>query len=373
MHDDETPCRLALARLAAVGDRARRTLLEHYGSAQAIFEDAAGATERLAADPGVRQRLSAGPEALLTAADRRWAAEGGRLLALPDRDYPTLLREIPDPPPLLFVHGDPAWLARPQLAIVGSRNPSPAGRELTRAFSARLAAAGLTITSGLALGVDGCAHAAALEAGGGTVAVAGTGLDRVYPPQHRALAGRIAQRGCLVSELPPGSPPRRPHFPRRNRLISGLSLGVLVTEAALRSGSLITARLAAEQGREVFAVPGSIHSPLSRGCHRLLREGAKLVETAADILEELGPLAACLNPASGEAPAAPTAGVPVAGAERLLAALDHSPADLETLVRRTGLTAGALSSMLLAMELQGLVQVSPGGRYVRSPHLKSQG
>ncbi len=372
MEDTETACRIALARLPGVTDAHRRAWLAQLGAAREAFARPAEAAAR-AGGEAARAALASGWRGRLTPADRAFLADPAAAVLCPsDGAYPPLLKEIPDPPPLLFLRGDPAWLARPQLAVVGSRNPSPEGRETTRAFARALSRAGLVITSGMALGVDGCAHEGALEAGGATVAVAGTGVDRVYPPRHRDLAGRIAARGCLVSELPPGSPPRRHHFPRRNRLISGLALGTLVTEAALRSGSLITARLAAEQGREVFAVPGSIHSPLARGCHRLLREGAKLVETAADILEELGPLAACL-PAAPPPAAAAAAGGPAGAAAGLLAALGHAPADLETLARRTGLTAAALSSMLLAMELEGLVQALPGGRYARSPHLKPQG
>jgi DNA processing protein len=209
-----------------------------------------------------------------------------------DGRYPPLLREIPQAPPVLFVHGDPDCLRVPQLAMVGTRNPTPSGRETARQFAAHLAGAGMIITSGLALGIDAAAHQGALAGGGRTIAVMGTSLDRVYPAKHRDLARAIAERGALVSELPTGTPALAENFPRRNRLISGLALGVLVVEAALQSGSLITARLALDQGREVFAIPGSIHNPLAKGCHALIRQGAKLVETANDIVEELGALAA---------------------------------------------------------------------------------
>ena len=225
--------------------------------------------------------------------DLRWAEdESHHILTLHDLAYPRLLREIADPPPLLFVHGNPALLSRPQIAIVGSRNPSAGGRSLAEDFARSLCRSGLIVTSGMALGIDAASHQGALRAKGGTIAVAGTGPDRIYPARHRSLAQAIVEQGAIISEFSLGTPALPGNFPRRNRIISGLSLGVLVVEAACKSGSLITARLAAEQGREVFALPGSIHNPLARGCHRLIRQGAKLVEDIGDILEELGPLAA---------------------------------------------------------------------------------
>jgi DNA processing protein len=276
-----------------------------------------------------------------------------------------LLREIPTPPPVLFVRGDPALLSRPQLAIVGTRNPTASGRRTAREFAAHLAGAGLVITSGLALGIDAEAHRGALEQGW-TVAVMGTGPDRLYPARHRELARQIAEQGALVSELPPGTPPNAENFPRRNRVISGLSLGTLVVEAATQSGSLISARLAGEQGREVFAIPGSIHNPMARGCHALIRQGAKLVETGADILEELGPLAATVttpDPHPRDIPTSPAVS-PDPEHAALLALLGESPTAIDTLVERSGLTAEAVSSMLLIMELQGYV-ASAGGFYTR--------
>jgi DNA processing protein len=223
------------------------------------------------------------------------ALPGNRCIALRDDDYPPLLARIANPPPLLYVHGDPAVLWRAQVAVVGSRRASPGGLANAREFCLGLAGAGLAITSGLARGIDAAAHAAALEAGAPTVAVCATGLDEVYPPRHRALAARIGLDGALVSEFPPGTPARAPHFPQRNRIIAGLALGILVVEAGLRSGSLITARLAGDYGREVHAIPGSIHHPLARGCHRLIRDGARLVEGVDEVLEGLGPLARSLG------------------------------------------------------------------------------
>jgi DNA processing protein len=252
------------------------------------------------------------------------------------------------------------------LAIVGSRNPTAAGRDTTRELARHLAACGLTIASGLALGIDGSAHAGALE-GGRTVAVLGTGPDRIYPAVHRDLAQSIAANGALVTEYPPGSAPIGRNFPRRNRIISGLSLGTLVTEAALKSGSLITARYAIEQGREVFAIPGSIHNPLARGCHALIRDGAKLVESAADILEELGPLLGSLAVEATEETGNGTRNLDGLDAEYLLLLgnLGHDPVAPDDLIRRTGLPAQSIASMLLLLELEGYVSSSPGGRYCR--------
>lgn len=288
------------------------------------------------------------------------------LVTLDSGRYPPLLAHLPDAPAALFVAGEPGVLTNHQLAVVGSRNPTAAGLANAREFAAFIAAQGVTVTSGLAQGIDGAAHQGALEQGH-TIAVLGTGPDQVYPPGHAELARRIVEAGALVSELPTGSPPRRENFPRRNRIISGMSLGTLVVEAARRSGSLITARLASEQGREVFAIPGSIHNPLSRGCHQLIRQGAKLVETAADIFEELAALAAVAPPPEpGSAPPVPA---PERDPQyrRLLACLGHDPLPMDELARRTGLTTGELSSMLLILELEGEVISESGGRFARAP------
>ena len=356
---------LTLARLPGAGPRTQRTLIELLGSVENIFSASRGQLEKILA--GKHETVSAildGPGAQTFQAEFDWLDQPTHhLLVWPDADYPPLLREIADPPLLLYVIGRRETLASPQLAIVGSRNPSPMGRENAQAFAKSLAGAGLAITSGLALGVDGAAHRGALAAGGHTIAVTGTGLDRVYPARHRELAHAIAARGALVSEFPLGTSPRPENFPRRNRLISGLSLGTLVVEAALQSGSLITARLAAEQGREVFAIPGSIHSPQARGCHALIRQGAKLVETAQDILEELGPLASLARASAPEA-AAP-APEPDSPAAELLQQIGHDPVSVDALIERSGLTADAVSSMLLQMELNGLVSSCPGGKVQR--------
>jgi len=285
-----------------------------------------------------------------------------------------LLRRIPAPPAALFVQGDPSILWQPQVAVIGSRNPTASGLEHAREFSAEFCRHGMTVTSGLASGIDSAAHTAALAAGGQTVAVTGTGLDIVYPASSRALAEDIRSHGVMVSELPPGFPPRRGHFPARNRIISGLSLGVLVVEAGLNSGTLITARQASEQGREVFALPGSLHNPMVKGCHRLIREGARLVETVQDVLSELAPMAGELaNDLRGRLESidkiqaragdhAPT--VFEDDSYRLLcAALANDPLSADELVAMTGLPVRSVSSMLLMLEMHGRIAAHSSGRY----------
>ena len=279
--------------------------------------------------------------------------------------YPPLLRQLPDPPPLLYAQGRVDMLSEPQLAMVGSRNPSASGQQTATDFARHFGAAGLVITSGLALGIDAASHRGALDAGTGTVAVTGTGLDRVYPASHRDLAHAIADNGVLVSEFAIGTPPLAGNFPRRNRIISGLSLGTLIVEAAVRSGSLITARLALEQGREVFAVPGSIHNPLARGCHRLIREGAKLVETAADVIDELAPLAAVCTPATNTTSSTDDASGFGNDYTQLLEIMGFDEISIDRLVANSGLTPAEVSSMLLQLEMGGHVAANHGGHYIR--------
>jgi DNA processing protein len=357
---------LRLSRIPGLSADALLALEQGFGSlAQAVGANATQVARVLGSGSPLPGAIIAAADSELDDRERDWLSEtGNTVVAVVDPDYPPLLREIADPPAFLYVRGNPALLSFPQLAIVGSRNPTPVGRDTAQAFARALAAAGLTITSGLALGIDGAAHQGALDAHGRTIAVAGTGLDRVYPPAHHGLAHRIAEHGALVSEFPLGTPPKRENFPRRNRVIAGLSLGALVVEAALRSGSLITARLAGEQGREVFAIPGSIHSPLSRGCHALIRQGAKLVETADDIISELGPLVGGLRAAIAD-PIEEESAVSE-DESRFLEQLGSEPVDVDTLVERTGLTPAAISSMLLDMELRGLVECCADGRYQRT-------
>jgi DNA processing protein len=335
---------------------------------------------RLASLAGTKtaEALRTGPKPEAVEAALAWAAgDGNHLLTLADAAYPKALLEIPDPPIALYVKGNPALLARPALALVGSRTGTAQGEANAEAFARSLGEAGLTIISGLALGIDAAAHRGALETAGGTVAVLGTGIDRIYPAANESLTREIAARGALVSEFPLGMPPARHHFPRRNRLIAGLAQGVLVVEATLNSGSLITARLALESGREVFAIPGSIHSPLARGCHHLIREGAKLVETAEDVLEELRARLGNSLPPRPEKPrtrrAAPArrASAPPARLDlppeacKVLEALGPEPRDIDSLALATGLTVDALNVHLLTLELEGLAARQPGGGFQR--------
>ncbi len=339
-------------------------LLTQFTSLQTIFTEpqkAQGISER------TRTALKA-PNWDLVEQDLAWFEQENRhIITLHNPRYPELLKQISDPPSLLFVQGDVDLLSQWQIAIVGSRNPSASGRDTAYEFARYLAQGGIAISSGLAMGVDAAAHQGALAVQGKTVAVIGTGLDRVYPAKNKALAHDIAKTGLIVSEFALGTAPRAENFPRRNRIISGLSLGVLVVEAAVRSGSLITARMAMEQGREVFAIPGSIHNPLARGCHRLIRDGAKLVETATDIIEELGALAGVS--AASEEPIKETSEMQFEADDDyqvLFEFLGYDPIVIDVLTEKCGLTAEAVSSMLLLLELEGQVESLPGSRYVRT-------
>jgi DNA processing protein len=341
-------------------------LIDTLGSAAAVT--GASATKLRAsglADDTTRFLLNPDATRLRTASD--WlATQGHHLLSMDDANYPELLKQSGEAPLCLYIDGDPTSLLLPQLAIVGSRNATPGGLETARDFASHLARAGLTITSGLAAGIDTQAHRGALAGNGTTVAVLGTGPDQIYPPANAGLAEQIRASGALISEFPPGTPPRRDHFPRRNRIISGLSLGVLVVEAGQRSGSLITARYSGNYGREIFAVPGSIHNPLSKGCHRLIKQGAQLVETAADIVAELGSLAGALE--SFPDHVAPQSESPVhtdPDYAKLLDTMGFDPVSVNRMVKRSGLTAEQLSSMLLILELEGKVNSLPGGRFQR--------
>ncbi len=346
---------LRLSLIPGLGGQSQRKLLQAFGSPEAVF--AAGLPALKSVIGHRAELLESDVEAALEAA-LLWAeAPEHCILTLADPAYPPLLREIPDPPSLLYVRGRVELLTQPGLAIVGSRNATPQGLKSAEDFARVLAQGGFPIISGLALGIDAAAHRGALGAGGSTVAVIGTGADRLYPARNEVLARQIVDSGVIVSEFPLGTPALAANFPRRNRIISGLARGVLVVEAAVESGSLITARLAAEQGREVFAIPGSIHSPVSRGCHRLIKEGAKLVESAQDVLEELQGFAL--------PPSAPVTAAPLTGSAELqvLAALGHAPCSLDELSQRSGLTADALLAILMGLELEGRVAVLPGNCY----------
>lgn len=357
---------LVLHRAPYLGPATFHSLIERFGHPGTIL----GAGRAALSAAGLREETLAAllePDEAAIDADLAWVDQPrAHILTLADPRYPARLREISNPPLLLFVLGDPDCLALPQLAMVGTRNPTPAGQETAQEFARHLAGVGLTITSGLALGIDAASHRGALKGGGYSLAVVGTGLDRVYPARHRELAHEIATQGALVSEFAPGMPPLAANFPRRNRIISGLSVGTLVVEAARQSGSLITARLALEQGREVFAVPGSIHNPQARGCHQLLREGAKLVETAQDVLEELGSLVAYTPTPAGTEAVCDTAPELDAEYQKVLECIGYEPTSVDTVVERSGLTADAVCSMLLVLELQGFVAATTGGHYCQT-------
>ena len=364
LDDDEFADWFRLLETPGLGREAARRLLASFGSATAVLQASKAARQQVVGEPLARA-LGTEPDELPSRlrAACEWLAGGEQrqVLTLGDSDYPPVLLQTPDPPLLLYVQGQVSLLNRRSLAIVGSRNASEQGVDNARSFAAHLSQQGWTIVSGLAFGIDGAAHEGGLAGPGSTVAIVGTGLDRVYPARHRALAHRIASAGVLVSEYAPGTPPLAPNFPQRNRIIAGLARGTLVVEAALQSGSLITARQAAEYGREVFAVPGSIHSPLSRGCHALIRQGAKLVESADDILEELQGQAR-LAPDDGPGPLAASETDPV------LQALGHDPTTLDALCARTGWGARELSARLLELELEDRVARMPGGLYQRRSH-----
>ncbi len=367
---DELSAWLVLARAPGLHGAQLQALLQHHSSVTALLR-ASPATLRASGMSDAAVEWLVAHRDLDVTTDLQWLEEDGHhFVAWGSPLYPPLLAEIPDAPLGLFVRGDPHLLSLPQLAIVGSRNPTPTGRENAHEFAAYLANCGLVITSGFALGIDGASHEGALAGGGKTVAVCGTGLDVDYPKQHRSLADAIAAAGALVSEFPVGTPALKSHFPRRNRIISGLAVGTLVVEAAVQSGSLITARLAGEQGREVFAIPGSIHNPMARGCHQLIRQGAKLVETGADIFAELRGIVGALGPISQKADNGSKLGAPRHELDKdyeiLLDALGFEPAGVDTLVARTGFKADEVASMLLILELENRIESYPGGLYVRS-------
>jgi len=358
---------VTLSRAPGLDIRRLEDLLASAGCASEVLRLPAEHLAAAGIGEAACQHLAQG--AALGGNERRWLEQPGHhLLPFTDARYPPLLRVTGGGPLALYVCGEPERLLEPQLAIVGSRNPTPAGVENAFAFARQLALQGLAITSGLAQGIDAAAHRGALSVPAPTIAVVGTGIDLVYPRLHAELSRQIAADGALVSEFPLGMPPRAANFPRRNRLIAGLSLGTLVIEAAQRSGSLITARLAGEAGREVFALPGSIHNPLARGCHRLLRDGAKLTENAADILSELN--FSCLRSAPPTVPSAAAGAVKSTASmdkahEILLDALGFEPLDLDALVLRTGFKPEEVSSMMLILELEGHVKSAHGGRYTR--------
>ena len=385
MTRNEVAAWLQMLQAEGIGNDAARRLLAVFGLPQQVLAQSQSALQEVvsARQAGALRQPQAQTQTLIETT-WQWLQQGSsgvqrRILVLGDPDYPPLLLEMADPPLLLYAMGQVDRLrgAQPRIAMVGSRNPTPQGAGNARAFAKTFAEGGWTVVSGLALGVDGAAHEGALQAtphsdqGLATIAVVGTGLDRVYPRQHRELAHRIAQHGVILSECSLGTPPLAHHFPKRNRIIAGLSHGVLVVEAALQSGSLITARLAAEQGKEVFAIPGSIHAPQSRGCHALIRQGAKLVESAQDVLEELrhvtfGIGGSVTGGGAVSEEEAVSTDCSIHGKETfLLQALGHDPVGLDALLERTGLDASTLQARLLELELAGVVGRLPGGLFQR--------
>jgi len=351
--DDLAPW-IDLSLVHGLGNKAQRALLSTFG----LPGNALGATRvqlaQVVGEPLATAILSGERRGLVELALRWLEQPGNGAVTLADDDYPKQLLQIPDPPILIYVRGDRRLLAAPSLAVVGSRNATPQGLANAEAFAHALSDAGLVIASGLALGIDAAAHRGGLAGRSSSVAVLGCGADIVYPNRNASLFAQIAAKGVVVTEFPLGTAPLANNFPRRNRLISGLARGCLVVEAALASGSLITARLAAEQGREVFAIPGSIHSPLSRGCHALIKQGAKLVENAQDVLEELGLVAHASADHHN-----------LGQSDELLQYMGYDPCQIDVLMRRAGLTAETVSAKLLQLELEGKVSSLPGGLYQR--------
>lgn len=364
---DELTAWLRLLETPKVGRESARRLLSTFGSPEAAI-GASVTARRAVVGESAANALAVAPAELdaLVDATLAWLADGVEnssaahrsIVTLGDPTYPALLLDTADPPLLLYAQGRLELLQADAIAVVGSRNPTPQGEQNARAFAKSLSEAGWVVVSGLALGIDGAAHEGALDGGAGTIAVVGTGLDRVYPKRHLDLAHRIAKHGLMLSEYALGTPPLAAHFPLRNRLIAGVTRGSLVVEAALQSGSLITARLASEAGREVFAIPGSIHSPQSHGCHALIRQGAKLVESAEDVLEELQPITA-VRPVRRSEPA------DTASADPLLEAMGHDLISLDALVARTGWPAHELNIRLLDLELSGHIARQPGQLFQR--------
>ena len=349
-----------------VGPQTARELLNDFGLPEQIFHAGFAALQKRVPEKLARLLCNEPSDAIQEQINKtlEWASQPNNcVLTFADTSYPASLLTIADPPPLLYVKGRIELLQQTAIAIVGSRNATVQGMQNADRFAQTFSEANLTVISGMALGIDAAAHAGALKnakalANGSTIAVIGTGIDLVYPARHRALAHKIAEQGCLLSEYPLGTPAISSNFPRRNRLISGLASGVLVVEAAAQSGSLITARSALEQGREVFAIPGSIHSPLSKGCHQLIRQGAKLVESAQDVLEELRwqtkPMSTVTEPAASSIDA---------DDQQLLDTIGHDPVTVDQLVARTSQSAAALQAGLLKLEIQGYIECLAGGQY----------
>lgn len=354
---------VSLSLITGLGAVGFRRLLQAFDNPENILQSSVANLARIVGEP-VARSIAAGPQKELLSRSMKWIARPGHwVVTLADEDYPSLLLNISDPPPILYGIGNRGLLNVPALAVVGSRNATPGGISTAQAFAQALSDAGLSIVSGLAQGIDAAGHRGGLAGASGSVAVVGNGLDIVYPAANRNLAQELAEKGAMVSEFPIGTPPLKNNFPRRNRLISGLSRGCLVVEATLRSGSLITARFSAEQGREVFALPGSIHSPLSKGCHALIKQGAKLVETAQDVLEELGWASRSSTPSDRDQTAVDSSYDKEF--HSVLQAMGYDSVAVDTVCARTGLPPETVCTTLLQLELKGCIVCLPGGLYQR--------
>ena len=360
---------LALNQTQGLGNAALCQLLTKFGSPEAIYSTSISQLREIV-DEGTARKITQGIDADVIAPTLDWLQkDNAHIVTLADSEYPQKLLEISNPPAVLYAIGNLHWLNHPSIAMVGSRSATPQGEKNAEEFAQSLCNLGLCVVSGMALGIDGAAHRGALKANGATIAVVGTGLDIVYPARHRDLAHKIAERGLIISEFPLGTPSKAQNFPRRNRLISGLSLGCLVVEANINSGSLITARLATEQGREVFAIPGSIHSPVAKGCHLLIKQGAKLVESTQDILEEIKHLL----PVAKQTTHSPTGLMTHLGANEtngseantVLALMGYDAINFDNLQQLSALTTDSLSAMLMMLELDGKITVLQGNQYQR--------
>ncbi|MCF6190427.1 MAG: DNA-processing protein DprA [Cocleimonas sp.] len=362
---------ISLWRVSGVGAKYFQVLLAHFDSPSDVFNATSSSLKQAGISQNLADTILDNKESDSAKPDLEWfnAAENHHIITIDCPEYPTLLKQTDSPPPVLYVHGNLSIINDPQLAIVGSRNPTQSGITSAYDFAKHLGQVGLCITSGLALGIDGSAHQGALDGNAPTIAIIATGIDRVYPAKHRDLAHKIAETGAIISEFPIGTQPRSGNFPRRNRIISGLAHGTLVVEAALKSGSLITARLASEQGREVFAIPGSIHNPLAKGCHQLIRQGAKLVETAQDILEEMSAVIDLseIDQPTLEQPSNTYSEETNIDSEHqiLLDKMGYDPIPIDQLVVTTGLKPESIAAMLLILELQNQVSSNGGGTYTR--------
>jgi len=362
---------VSLWRVSGVGPKYFQMLLNHFNNPADVFNATSSSLKQAGISQNLANTILDNKESDSAKPDLEWlnGADNHYIITINCPEYPRLLKQIDNPPPLLYVHGELSIINDPQLAIVGSRNPTQSGMTSAYDFAKYLAQTGLCITSGLALGIDGSAHQGALDGNGPTIAITATGIDRVYPAKHRDLAHKIVESGAIISEFPIGTQPRSGNFPRRNRIISGLAHGTLVVEAALKSGSLITARLASEQGREVFAIPGSIHNPLAKGCHQLIRQGAKLVEMAHDILEEMSAVIDLseVDQADLEKPSNTYTSEENIDPEHqiLLEKMGYDPIQIDQLVVTTGFKPESIAAMLLMLELQNQVSSNGGGTYTR--------